>query len=150
MRVKSDEFNGRAFEQEISGYHIERARRLFGHRCGHGVEFKHLVRRVKECQHCLGWNPRAPWTPLARSLFDGVACRLGERNPELRLFMAIGSGLDYQGIDCWFERSGRMATIDVTVKPAKPHPRANVVITRDDFIRDRHYAFGELIAQFLR
>jgi len=147
MHVRSKPKDGRGFEEEFFGYSFQKARALFRH-CQSCSE-KSAIRRVKECQHCLGWNPRQPKTALARGLFDRVSARLGSRGRDLRLFAAVGSSLDIRGIDGWFERDHVMVTIDLTVSAGKEDPRAHLVITRSDFLTNRHYSIGDWIAEML-
>ena len=148
MHVRSAPHDGRGFEYEFSGYTFDWARQVFGWHSG--CCFKSAMRRVKKCQRCLNWNPARPRTPLAQCLFRRVSARLGSRKAsELRLFMAIGSSLDLMGVDCWFERDHLIATIDLTVSIGKVEPKANFVITRDNFLRDEYYQVSDLIAERL-
>jgi hypothetical protein len=147
MVVMSKPNDGYGFEREFCGCaYIDVDNRFRRHRI---PSLKEGIKKVKELQSFLDWNPRRPKTPLADCLFRRVAYRLKNGETNLRLFIAIGTCLDLMGVDCFFEYERRVVTIDLTVRPYKPHPRANVVISRKDFVRNQHYHIADMIAKRL-
>ena len=147
MRVLAGPHDGYGFEKEFCGCSFPEVNKQF--RRSRVQDISHEIRRVKEYQSSLNWNPKKPKTPLAQCLFRRVASRLERGIPKLRLFISVGTRLDLLGVDCFFEYYERIATIDLTVSPFKENPRAHFVITRSDFLRNEHYQIGDLIAQKL-
>lgn len=144
MTVVSEPNDGYGFEREFCGCAVPDVDRRFRNQRVKSI--REGIERVKKWQPALDWNPRKPKTLLAQCLFRRVASRLRRGEAELRLFIAIGTCLDHMGIDCFFEYERRVVTIDLTIRSFKPHPRANFVLTRKDFVKNKHYQIGDLIA----
>ena len=120
--------------------------------------FREGLDLVRGWQRELGnWNPRRPRTDLAYGLYRRVASRLPGAARDLRLYIAFGTMVDRMGVDCFFEHNTRVVTIDITIctldQPWKRKkslgPNTDLVITLDDFVRDRHYQIGDVIARRL-
>lgn len=147
MRVFCAERDGRGFEREVLGHTVRdmdpKLRYLWVN------DFKEGVRRIRRIQDRLGWDPSCPKTELGRCIFEVVASKL-RREGNLYFFDAIGTVLDFKwGIDCWFECGGRIATVDLTVRPYKKHFKAHFLLRRNDFLRNRYYEVGRAIARKL-
>lgn len=146
MVVLSNRHNGPGFEREILilAFH-DVDKRFRRYRVENFIEGVKIVRGI---QDHLQWNPRAPGTGLAMAFFEEVARRLrvGSR---LRMFSSIGTRLDLMGVDCWLEYYGRLVTIDVSTMPSKDDLRADVLLSRSHFVRDRYPVVACRIAEAL-
>ena len=111
--------------------------------------FEEALEFARYSQPYIPWNPRKPGTHLSRMMFNRVARNLPHGDRELRLFVTVGLRLDLMGVDCFFEYDHRVVTVDITTRPFKKNPRANVILTLDDMLRDRHYQIGDRIARYL-
>lgn len=139
--------DGHGFEREFCGIAFPDVdARLRAERV---PSFKEGLKRVKGCQRELNWNPKRPKTELAHCLFRRVSKNLKNGKNKLRLYIAIGTRLDMMGIDLFFEYDSRTVTIDLTVRERKDRARADIVITRDNMVRDEHYQIGDEIARML-
>ncbi len=94
---------------------------------------------VKGIQPSLGWNPKEPKTSLSQAFFGEVSGLLS--HPEkLRMFCAVGTPLDWRGIDLWLEygrtsSNRRFVTIDLTTKRFKRH-RSDLLLSLVHFKED--------------
>ena len=147
MKVNCGPCDGYGFEREFCGCAFPDVARHY--RQEPIDDFADGVKKVKELQTALGWNPRRPKTKLAMCLFRRVGSRLRYGVSELRLFISIGTKLDLMGVDFFFEYGGRVVTVDLTVSDSKPDVRADFVLTRGHFLRDEHYKVGNRISQWL-
>jgi len=147
MKVVSRPGDGHAFQCEFSGCVL---RHPTSRRCCGKCNLEEGIKVVKGCQCVFGnWNPRNPRTHLAQCLFRRIASRLKNGARDLRLFLAFGTRLDQMGIDCFFENQRQIVTVDLTVSPDKVDTGAHVIITRDHFLRDKHYGVADEIARKL-
>ena len=147
MRVNCEPHDGYGFERAFYGLaSIDVDSRL---RCHRVSSLHDGIRRVMGCQYLLDWNPKRPKTELARCLFRRVASRLCHGGKDLRLFSAIGTIVDAMGVDGFFLFNDRIVTIDLTVSRGKDSPRAHLILTRENFVRDQHYRIGDWIARAL-
>jgi len=104
-----------------------------------------------------GWNPVTPPTDLMFTLYYSVKKHLlylTEGNPAVRmlgLFVTVGQPADYfWGVDCFFDLDGRVATIDITMRPDKPGHKAQFLFRRVDITcRPSRRALAERIARHL-
>jgi len=145
--VQSDPQDGHGFQNEFCGCDLTVVDPKLKQRVRN---FREGIQRVKECQ-CLynHWNPRRPRTPLAQCLFQKVKSRL-KTGDDLRLFIAINTALDYwMGVDCFFECNGRIVTVDLSVSSYKRYYKADILLTRQDFVKNHHYKKGDIIARKL-
>jgi hypothetical protein len=146
MKVISGPGDGHGLECEFCGCELKHSR-SHSRRCGCSLEKGIWV--VKCCQHHFNnWNPRRPRTPLSRCLYERVASGIRGGAKNLRLFLAFGTSLDPLGIDFFFECCRRVVTVDLTAGH-KSSSGADIILTRDDFVSNRHYIVGDEIAERL-
>jgi hypothetical protein len=149
MRVLSIQSDGPGFEREFFDKAFDDVNPCF--RCFNTHRLKEAIAVVKKIQPDLDWNPTKPKTPLSESIFRRVASKLPTRVASLYLFSAIGTELDlYWGIDGWFEFGDRFVTFDLTSGVFKKHFKANYVLSRDHFLRNKHFGIASSIARRLQ
>jgi len=115
--------DGKFFEGAVLG-------RCFGKWDGY-MTFKKAMEAVKLGQP---GDPTDPEQRTANDLHALVCEELGlEDYSKLQFFTAVESPLDYyHGVDGWFEFSGKVVTIDVTLNPKKELPKADIIILGED------------------
>ncbi len=129
----------------ISHVDIRNLSRRFGE-----YDFRASVAEVKKMQGLFNnWNPKRPKTELSMNLFQTVSSMLSEEQKrKLRLFVSVGTRLDFHfGTDCFFEISGSVATIDLTISNWKKC-KANVLVRPID-IYDHQIRVAKRIVRFL-
>ena len=142
--------DGEDFETAVFGFShrkVEKSRRRYR---GY-PPLDICIKRVRNIQSKLGWSPVRPTTKVSRALFYAVASHLGKHKRKLRMFCALGTVLDFiHGTDFFFECNGKVVTVDLTIsKKGKVSPKAMVVITLNDMIRDKYYQKAARIAEML-
>ena len=113
--------------------------------------FKEGVIYVRSIQEHLGdWKPKQPKTVLAYSFFEGVARNLSRHDRRrLGLYNSVGTPLDRMGVDCFIQKGDIIVSIDLTVNPRKRSSGADLVLNREDFIRDEHLLIAGRVAEYL-
>lgn len=114
------------------------------------------------------WDPRRPFTPLGRKLYYHVAKHYSSKKElgQLGLYSAVGTALDYyHGVDCLFfygepddflsagdEARRLMVLIDLAThdKSLRGHCKADLVITRENFLKADLHHIGGYIARYLQ
>ena len=149
MRVISAASDGHAFEREVLGLSFNDV-----DPCMRGLtthSFLEAIVCVRSFQSDLDWNPIKPKTDLSRCIFHTVASKLSTRVVPLCLFSAIGTELDLRwGVDCWFEFGDRLVTIDLTAGCFKKHFKADYVLSRYDFLTNKHFGVARSMARRLQ
>ena len=153
---ESNDEKGYAFETAVLGVSSRLTRKRVREHYKHGAEFMAVVSVVKDIQNKLGdWNPKEPRTEPARILFDEVSSHLKLEKHNLRLYISVGTQLDYDyGADFFFAlKRGNVeaiVTVDLTVSKRKEEHKAEIVITVED-LRDesRRSQLVEIISRRL-
>ena len=127
----NDGYTGHLYEEEVLGHSS-------AHHRGY-LRWREAVEVVRKNQ------PRAH-TPIAAKLERAVACEL---RSSVKFFTAVRSTLDVMhGCDGFFEYSGVVVTIDLTLNPHKDSGKADLIIAPDDVANVP--ALAERIARELR
>ena len=113
--------------------------------------FQESIEAVMKMQGQFNWNPKRPRTELSKGLFNNVCLFLNaEEARKLRLFVSVGTELDFRfGTDFFFESGGSVATVDLTISRWK-HCKANVLIRLDDIEGDFRIRLARRIARFIQ
>ncbi|MCX6717656.1 MAG: hypothetical protein NTU76_03215 [Candidatus Taylorbacteria bacterium] len=152
MNVFSKPGDGAAFEDEtclISYVKVDPR-----HRRQRRLKFEDAVKYVIKLQRKFGFDPRRPKSRLIKAVFERVKSRLllADCKKELQFFVGVGTCIDCLGIDCFFRCGKEIVTVDLysgSRKRKGGRIRADIVISRLDFITNKHYQIGDKIAEML-
>jgi hypothetical protein len=139
-------YTGHIFEMEVLGGC--KVRIIRGH-----VKFNKLVKQVRWAQPGDPYRPQGESANFHRAVADELESR-GVKGSALGIFSAIGTPLDYQGIDGFFSFEGIMISVDCTLdQNADPSPRARVVVRGEDMLdgyKEPAYQIANLICEARR
>ena len=112
------------------------------------------IRYVIRVQHLFGFDPTRPRNKPMRSIYNRIQSRLrlAGCKEKLEFFVGIGTCLDCLGVDVFFRCGKRFVTADLYAglrKRKGGKVRADIVLSRSDFITNKHYQIGDRIAQML-
>lgn len=144
--------NGYDFERYVLG--ISTKDRPFNDPINNNLDFIDELKKVKENQSDVRWDPKNPSTEISRKIFDLVSSFLGERKSDLRMFCSIGTLLDHcYGVDCFFVLKGRlfdsMLSVDLTTDLRKTKSKAEIIIRPGDLEEENLYQTARKIAAYL-
>lgn len=148
--------SGPGYEKYALGISSGEARILVkGYYPKHG-KFEKLVSITKSIQQIFnGWNPKEPSTEMGKNLHQRIKSLLKEEYGELRLYVSLGTPLDYYfGTDCFFELKddnghSSIVTIDLTINRKKRHSNANFILRGNDSENGRNKRVMKDVAEAL-
>ena len=106
-----------------------------------------IVKNIQE--ECFNWDPGKPHTEIGRILLQILSRYLRDGRGKVKLFCALGTPMDYRGVDCFFEKDGYIVTIDWTISKEKTQKKKHVadfVISANDLRYDEHYKILKSVA----
>jgi hypothetical protein len=148
--------SGPGYEKFVLGISSSEARNLVnGHYPKHG-KFEKLVSITKSIQQIFnGWNPKEPSTETGKDLYQRIKTHLKDECGELRLYVSLGTPLDYYfGTDCFFELKddcghSSIVTIDLTINRSKRRSNADFILRGNDSENGRNKRVMKDVAEAL-
>lgn len=156
VKQKRAYHSGPGYEKYAMGISSSEACELAeGHYPKHG-KFEELVSITKSIQQIFnGWNPKEPSTEMGKDLYQRIKTHLKEGCGELRLYVSLGTPLDYYfGADCFFELKddngySSIVTIDLTINRNKRNSNADFILRGNDSEKGRNKIVVKDVAEAL-